>query len=279
MNFQNKTAIFASNGKDIKIHALSTGMVSVKSKFRESDKRGLLAKVEVFLDKKFTEWLPIWVWVIEHPEGIFIIDTGVSSNVMSKNYFQSSGAVAKWINTSLFRFKVQKEDEIGAQLERLGINTNGAKVFLTHLHLDHTDGLSYFKESTIFLHEKEWQKPYGNLPKLYPKWFKPVLLKLTDTFEDFDSISLTKSGDLLAIHTPGHSEGHISILLKTDNANILFAGDVCYSQNQIFENKIPGANLSYGKTKETYRKIRVLSEKKKLIILPSHNINAENGLN
>jgi glyoxylase-like metal-dependent hydrolase (beta-lactamase superfamily II) len=138
--------------------------------------------------------------------------------------------------------------------------------------------LHCFRESTILVHGKEWQKPYGNLPKLYPKWFNPVLLELTDRFENFDSVSLTKSGDLLAIHTPGHSAGHISILLKTDNANILFAGDVCYSSNQIFEDKIPGANQSYAKTKETYRKIRALSEKKELIILPSHDANVAKKL-
>ncbi|HEV9036146.1 MAG TPA: hypothetical protein VGQ51_05985 [Puia sp.] len=28
------------------------------------------------LDRHFTEWLPVWVMVIEHPEGIFVIDTG-----------------------------------------------------------------------------------------------------------------------------------------------------------------------------------------------------------
>jgi c-di-GMP-binding flagellar brake protein YcgR len=50
MKFQNKTEVFVSNGKNITVHAVSTGMVSVKSKFRESSKRGVLAKMGILLD-------------------------------------------------------------------------------------------------------------------------------------------------------------------------------------------------------------------------------------
>ena len=232
----------------------------------------------ILLDNRFTEWLPIWVWIIEHPEGVFIIDTGASSKVTGKAYFKTSGMIAKWINTSLFKFQVQKDDEIGNQLKQLGINTKNVIVIITHLHLDHTDGLSCFKDSTVFVHEKEWQKPYGNLPELYPKWFKPVLLKLTDNYEGFNAVPLTKSNDIFAIHTPGHSDGHTSVVLKTDNVNILFAGDICFSDDQIFENKIPGANFSYAKTAYSYGKIKVLSMKKKLIILPSHDVGAAKRL-
>jgi putative intracellular protease/amidase len=30
----------------------------------------------VFVDRHWTEWLPICAWVVEHPEGVIVVDTG-----------------------------------------------------------------------------------------------------------------------------------------------------------------------------------------------------------
>src|SRR5450432_1130746 len=116
----------------IKIHAISTGLVSVKTKFRETNQKGLFAKISFLFDKKFTEWMPIWTWVIEHPEGIFLIDTGENCQVTDKNYFKTSGAFANWLNTTQFKFKVSRKDEIDYQLKSIGISPEMVtKVILT----------------------------------------------------------------------------------------------------------------------------------------------------
>ena len=70
------TSIYQSNGKDIKVHAIQTGQISVKNNFRTRKGIGLLSKLNILLGQKFTEYIPIWAWVIEHPEGIIVIDTG-----------------------------------------------------------------------------------------------------------------------------------------------------------------------------------------------------------
>ena len=63
-------------------------------------------------DKNFTEWLPIYVMIIEHPEGVFIIDAGEIADVNNKDYFKSSGFIADWFDKSQFKFSVDREDEI-----------------------------------------------------------------------------------------------------------------------------------------------------------------------
>src|SRR6478609_1183557 len=110
-----------SNGKPVKIHLVSTGTVSVKTKFRQATKTGLLAMLDFILDKNFTEWMPIWVMVIEHPEGVFIIDTGENANVNDPGYFKSSGIIANWFDTTQFKFLVNQNEEIGPQLHQLNI--------------------------------------------------------------------------------------------------------------------------------------------------------------
>src|SRR5580765_6676567 len=143
--FDRQTVQLNLSGKPAKIHLISTGAVSVKTKFREARKTGFLAMIDFILDKNFTEWMPIWVLVIEHPEGIFVIDTGENANVNDPGYFRSSGLFANWFDTKQFKFEVSVEEEIGPQLEKLNIKIADIRsVILTHLHLDHIDGLKYF---------------------------------------------------------------------------------------------------------------------------------------
>jgi N-acyl homoserine lactone hydrolase len=257
----------------VKIHAISTGLVSVKTRFRETNQKGILAKISFLLDKKFTEWMPIWTWVIEHPEGIFLIDTGENSHVTDRSYFKTSGAFANWLNTTQFKFKVSREEEIDSQLKVIGISPEMiTKLILTHLHLDHIDGLKYFPQTEILVHKTEWEKPYGDLPKLYPSWFKPTLVSMTDDYAVFGkSHFLTKSKDLVLIHTPGHTNGHSSVILKTDQCYLLFAGDVVYYEKQLHDNRFAGADVSNRKARETYQKIKEFAKINKLIVLPSHD--------
>lgn len=278
--FKNESVELTINKIPVKIHAISTGSVSVKSKFRESKKTGVSAQLDFLFDKQFTEWMPIWVWVVEHPEGVFIIDTGENTQVQEPNYFKSSGVLSNWLNKMLFRFKVEREEEIDKQLLKLNIIPKDVKVvILTHLHLDHIDGLKYFPNAEIIVNKLEWEKPYGNLPKLYPTWLNPTLIELKEKYESFLNAGfLTNNKDLIALHTPGHTNGHMSILLKTDTCDVLFAGDVCYNQNQLVSNSFAGANLNYNKSVETYARIKSLAKRTKLLFLPSHDSESSNRL-
>ena len=85
--FERQTVQVTLSGKPAKIHLVSTGAVSVKTKFREATKTGFLAMIDFILDKKFTEWMPIWVMIIEHPEGVFVIDTGENADVNNSGLF------------------------------------------------------------------------------------------------------------------------------------------------------------------------------------------------
>jgi glyoxylase-like metal-dependent hydrolase (beta-lactamase superfamily II) len=76
------------------------------------------------------------------------------------------------------------------------------------------------------------------------------------------------------IETPGHTHGHSSILLRTDQGYILFAGDVVYHQSQILKGKFAGANVNFKLAEETYMSILEFSKNNKLVFLPSHDIDA-----
>jgi N-acyl homoserine lactone hydrolase len=278
--FNTQSISLTTNNAPIRIHAFSTGGVSVKTKFRDRTKTGIFALLDFIFDKKYTEWMPIWVWVIEHTEGIFVIDTGENANINDPDYFKSSGWFANWFNRTMFKFKVNREQEIDAQLATVDIRPEDVKaVLITHLHLDHIDGLRHFPKTPIIVHKREWEKPYGDLPKLYPDWFAPQLIELNETYHCFDHAHyLTAARDLIAIHTPGHTNEHMSFLLKTDQGDILFAGDICYNQSQMLNSHFAGVDVSSKKSTDTYKKIKTIADNSKLVFLPSHDADSARRL-
>jgi N-acyl homoserine lactone hydrolase len=83
---------------------------------------------------------------------------------------------------------------------------------------------------------------------------------------------------LITLHTPGHTNGHQSLLLKTDQCDILFAGDVSYNENQFLTNHYAGVNQNQAKAIDTYQRIKRLAKITNLIYLTSHDAESANKL-
>ena len=114
----------------------------------------------------------------------------------------------------------------------------------------------------------------------YPNWFDPVLVNfLKDRIDFFDiAYPVTKSEDVLLIPTPGHTYHHGSVLLKTDDEHILFAGDASYKHQQLLDYKFGGANIDFVQSRKTYNNILRYAKKYPVIYLPSHDENSANRL-
>ena len=277
-----QTSIFTINARKVKVHAVQTGLISVKENFLNRKGQGFLSTLNIVLGSSYADFMPIWVWVIEHPEGIIVIDTGDIEASRHKEFYKDETFGTRLTLSAMSNKRdISKQDELDAQLMRLGIRPEQvSKVVLTHLHGDHTDGLKFFPGNEIIVNEAEYRKPYGNLATTYPKWFNPTLVNfLKDRVECCDmAYPLTKSEDVFLIPTPGHTYHHASVLLKTDNGHILFAGDTSYKHQQLLDNKFAGSNVDITQTQKTYSNILRYAEKYPVVYLPSHDENSGNRL-
>lgn len=272
-----QTTVVKCKGQDVKIHAIQTGTVAVKRSHLTNRTVHFLTPLKITLDKHFTAFMPIWVWVIEHPEGVIVIDTGENAQIMNPDYFKPAGKLVTAFSKRNFKFNVAKENEIGFQLRQLGIKNDSIKnVVLTHLHIDHTDGIKDFPGVEFIVNEEEYKHPSGHFPALVPDWFNPKKVNYKSGFIKIftQAHSLTESEDMLLVPTNGHTQHHASVLFKTDDFDILFAGDVCYNQEQVKAMDLPGINVNYKKSRNTYKNIMAYAQQRDLIFLPSHDINA-----
>src|SRR5579863_8081790 len=128
----------------MRIHAIQTGSVRIKTAQVEGRGRGLWRRLGVFADRNWTGWLPTYAWAIDHPEGVIVVDTGQGTHLLDSA--KSLHPYIRWETD----FRIEREEEIGPQLRALGIGARDVKqVVLTHLHVDHDGGLAHFSGTEV----------------------------------------------------------------------------------------------------------------------------------
>jgi N-acyl homoserine lactone hydrolase len=261
----------------MRVHAIQTGTVAVRERQREGRGRGRMRVIHTLRDKRWTDPLPIYAWAIEHPEGLIIIDTGETARAAEPGY------LPRWhpYHRLGMRLRVSSEEEIGPQLERLALRPRDVRwLVLTHLHTDHAGGLVHFPGVEILVSRAEYHaasgvigRLNGYLPNRWPDWFEPRLIDLeTDPFGPFPgSLALTQAGDVRIVPTPGHSPGHMSVILDTDDGSIFFAGDTAYTEDLMFRGVVDGISQDVDAAKRTIARIRAYTAESKALFLPSHD--------
>jgi len=258
----------------VKIHAIQTGSVRIKTAQVEGRGHGLMRRISVFTDRHWTNWLPTYAWAIEHREGVILVDTGQGTHLLETG--RSLHPYVRWE----VRFRIEPEQEVGPQLRALGIAQHDVKcVVLTHLHMDHDGGLAHFPQSKIFVTRGEFDtargwagRLRGYLPNRWPAWFDPIPLDLGESFGPFSaSKRLTAAGDVVAVATPGHTAHHISVLVQDDNTTFFLAGDTSYNEELMLAGCVDGVSANEQISRATLNAIKQTATKFPTVYLPTHD--------
>ena len=88
--------------------------------------------------------LPCPSFLIEHPKGLVLFDTGCNPKIIDD-------AVGYWGEVAAhLPLKWNKADTLDKQIQNVGYKTSDVKyVILSHSHLDHSGGLTYFPKGQV----------------------------------------------------------------------------------------------------------------------------------
>ncbi|MDR1511105.1 MAG: N-acyl homoserine lactonase family protein [Synergistaceae bacterium] len=178
--------------------------------------------------------IPIPIFLIEHPEGLVLFDTGP--------------CIENWPDVMKPDGVSAPEQRIDRQLKALGYSADNVNiVIISHLHLDHAGGVTFFPNATFIIRESEFEAAFHNpsggyVPADYEQAHDFTFIKLPNE-TDYDVFG---DGRLMCIDTKGHTAGHQSLLVDLpDMGKILIAVDAAQLEEDMSSDQYPeGQNWS-----------------------------------
>ena len=149
------------------------------------------------------ERLPVFVWTIDHPEGIVLVDTGMIDS----------------------RPEV---DDLSPTPHPENIPRDVASVINTHLHFDHCGGNRLFPGVPIHVQARELADARSLHDYTIREW---VDFDGATYVEHVGEVELLPGIRLLP--APGHTDGHQVVVVETDAGLNVLGGDVGTSFNEL----------------------------------------------
>jgi glyoxylase-like metal-dependent hydrolase (beta-lactamase superfamily II) len=250
----------------MRIHALTTGTARLKHAFLYA-KTGPRRQLDLFLPGPWSNPVPIHCWAIEHRDRLVIVDTGETADAR---------------DIPFARFDVAPEQELPGALEQAGLALADVEtVVLTHLHADHMDGAVHVR-GPVLVHERELAFARTFQSRLFQRLFRqpvpagadfrPIALDGGSFGAFAASRPLTDDGRIVAVATPGHTPGHISVVcVDDDGRHVLLAGDTTDTLEQLHARRADAVAPKPAVAIETMDAILAHGRSHPTVYLPSHD--------
>jgi len=183
--------------------------------------------------------LPIPFYVIRHPEGIVLFDSGLGQNIRE----QIHGWWVHRLFQLLLPYRFRKEEAAVNQLKKMGIEPGAVRyLIVSHAHFDHVGGLQDFPDAAVVISRAEWE--HANVGRWKAR-FRGVMTEQLAGIESrlwiidyqpgtrrepfYGSFDLFGDGSLILVPTPGHTPGHQSLLVTLGSGQKIFlTGDAVW---------------------------------------------------
>ena len=207
-----------------------------------------------------TVTIPVPYFLVEHEQGLVLFDTGIRSEAFDDMAATYGDAIAGSANMT-----GHAGQRIDRQLETAGYSVQDVThVVVSHLHFDHAGGLGYFPHAQIYGGAGErdhacthhhvdiaFREDDAKLATELPHWNDVPLHEDVDLFGD---------GSIVILSTPGHSIGHLSLLVRLESGPFVLTGDAAHLRVSL-ERELPGpADHDQDEAVRSIQRIKSLAE-------------------
>lgn len=218
----------------IKVHVLSCGSTIVDEALPFSNKsKNPLAFTGILRGKKHKISVPVTAYLIEHPKGLVLIDTGWDTAIRDNarkyegfaNYFASPGFLPEG-------------EAVTEHLDSLGYSPGDIDYcIMTHMDIDHAGGIGLVRDAKhIMCSGTEWKAASGRNPRYLKRLWKEIPV---EPFPD-DKYDLFKDKSVILFPLHGHSAGMTGVRIGTKESYLIIAGDGGYGRPSWEELILPG---------------------------------------
>lgn len=230
------------------------------------------------------EWLasPIGAFLLEHPTaGPILVDTGLhpcAGDRLRDNFGR--------VNAYSFRtLRTSPEQSVPVQLRARGIDpADVALVLMTHLHVDHASAMSEFPHARFICSQAEWRAATarfgvwsGYVQGQFPSASRVQTIdfdaQASDQHRPFSrTVDLFGDGSIKLLYTPGHTKGHVSVLVRLAGREALLVGDALYALRNLHEDILPWRTIDEATYRQSMSELRAYAaENPNALVIPTHD--------
>jgi glyoxylase-like metal-dependent hydrolase (beta-lactamase superfamily II) len=188
-------------------------------------------------------------YLVVHPKGMLLYDTGLNDRLVGRPLYENV----------LEGYGQLKFQTLSGQLADIGVTPASINyLVLSHYHWDHVGNAGDFSASTWLVYRGDREQMFSATARGYA-WFSQYAAlehaKTTLLSGDHDVFG---DGSVVVIATPGHTEGHCSLLVRLKNTGpIVLSGDLYHYAEERDLKRMPDEERTTG-TVESRQKIEEL---------------------
>ena len=189
-------------------------------------------------------WLPVSAYLVEHPKGRILVDTGWHREMSPEGVYDRTAQIKSLGSYILYRInqgRVASDEAIDEQLAARGIKPSDLDyVLLTHLDCDHANGLKLVGDAKHILvawdelADSNLRKGLVERIRFQKRWWEGTRLEAFDwngtegpVGKSFD---LFGDGSVVMVNIPGHSAGLCAVKVKNEDGKyVLLFSDGGYA--------------------------------------------------
>lgn len=175
-------------------------------------------------------------YLIRHGDRMMLWDTGLSADLKGGTFDTGESVMSL-------------DSTLAEQLAQAGIKPEDVDVIgLSHHHADHTGQAALFPNARLIVGAGDFEEAKAPPPQGGPSPIAPWLkdgAKVTKATTDVDIFG---DGSVVAIHLPGHTPDHMSLLVRLKSGPVLLTGDLYHSTEARAKRGVPPFNSSREQT-------------------------------
>ena len=209
--------------------------------------------------------IPAPAFLIEHKDGLVLFDAGLAPEAVA----DPRGAYGERAQRLQLRFTA--DQRVDHQVLVAGYRlTDVTHVVLSHLHFDHAGCAHAFPSAQMVLGAGELAHARSGADR-YTRSVdvsRVVAGTVVELDEDGD---LFGDGSVVALRTPGHTPGHVSLLVRLPDRAYVLTGDALHARNALAsETPFPGDH-DPAETIRSIRRIKAVADEYRADIWINHD--------
>jgi N-acyl homoserine lactone hydrolase len=198
--------------------------------------------------------IPIPGFLIEHPKGRAVFDTGLHRELQTSS--ARIGSLDK-----IFQVHFKPGEELGARLRAREVAPERIDYLInSHLHFDHVGGNADLPNAKMIVQRREWDA--GLDPELARRnSYNRADFDLGHQRQLVDGEhDLFGDGSVVCIPTYGHTKGHQSLKVRLDSGDVVLTADSCYMRRVLDDLVMPPFAYDYDAMRSVIDRLRAMEQ-------------------